>query len=284
MTRTLPMVCAVAFALPVFAQNQQQPVVETTTITTTTTTVESEFDLIGELWSVQDATPVECGSVDLRFTGQWITANAPANKGDSDDDFVLTPSIVWGIAEEVEVFARVPSWIGDGGNIPGDEGEVGNFDTYAGLLWRFVDGDTMDWAFQGTARIPTGDQSNGIDGEFRLIVTNEYESGLRSHFNLFAYTSNTTNIDNNRHLQCGAVVGLDGPLGDSGDLRWVLDYMNRTSTEYGHGNTNLLDVGWQWQMADNSKLGMSAQVGLDHSDDEAPNFGATITYAHALTY
>lgn len=282
MRRIMPMVCPLALALPVFAQNQ--PVVETTTVTTTTRTVEPEADLIGELWSVQDATPVESGEVDLRLTGRWITSGAPANKGDSDDDYVLTPSIVWGIAEEVEVFARIPAWVGDGGDIPGEEGDQGNYDLHAGFLWRFVDGDTMDWAFQGTARIPTCDLSERIDGEFRLIVTNEYESGLRSHFNLFAYSSNSENIDNNRHLQCGAVVGLDGPWGDDDDVRWVLDYMNRTSTEYGHDNTNLLDAGWQWQMADNSKLGMSVQVGLDHANDEAPNFGATITYAQALTY
>jgi hypothetical protein len=275
-----------ALSVPVLAQTDKPVVVqESTTVTTTTTRVPSdEFYLLRELWSVKDATPIPCGQVDLRLTGGWITANAPANKGDSNDDFVITPSIVWGAAENVEVFASVPSWVGDGGEIPGDEGNQGNFDTYAGVLWRFADSDAGDWAFQATTRIPTGDQSNGVDVEGRLILTNEYASGIRSHLNFFAYSSNTSNIDNNRHLQCGAIAGLDGPLNDDGSLRWVLDYMNRTSTEYGHDNTNLADVGFQWKIDECNNFGMSMQVGLDHANDEAPNFGAKITYAYSLTY
>jgi len=285
MKRPLSTVCALALALPALGQTER-PIQETTTVTTTTTTVppSSGFDLLGELWSMQDATPLPCGQVDLRLTGGWITSSAPANKGDSGDDFVITPSIVWGAADNLEVFANVPSWVGAGGEIPGDEGNQGNFDTYAGLLWRFADTDQGDWAFQATTRIPTGDQSSGVDVEGRRILTNEYASGLRSHFNFFTYSSNTSNVRNNRHLQCGAIVGLDGPLNGDGSVRWVLDYMNRTSTEYGHDNTNLLDAGFQWKIDECNNFGMSVQAGLDHANDEAPNFGAKVTYSYSLTY
>lgn len=295
MKRVFPYVCALTLVVPVFAQNgpEQQ---EKTTVTTTTASTGSEFYLLEELWSVQDAVPVRPGQVDLRLTTGWVTANAPANRGDSNDDWIVTPSLVWGTCENVEVFVNVPIWVGDSGEIPGvkgiddngslDRGLDGNYDAYVGFLWRFA--EQVDWqpaaAFQATARIPTGDDSSGVDGEFRLIFTNEYDSGLRSHLNGFLYTSNGDNIENNRHLQYGAGVGLDGPLCAGGAVRWVLDYINRSSTEYGHSNTNLVDAGWQWKIDDMTNLGMSFQIGLDHSDDEAPNFGARLTYAHSLTY
>lgn len=293
MKRLFPYVCVMAMAMPALAQETTR---ETTTVTTTTTTVSSDFDLLGELWSIQDAVPVRCGQVDLRLTGQWITSSAPANRGDSGDDFIITPSLVWGAAENVELFVNVPVWVGNGGDIPGiqgvnddgslDRGLDGNYDAYVGFLWRFS--EQVDYwpaaAVQMTARVPTGDGSSGVDGEARLVLTNDYDGGLRSHFNIFGYSSNGDNIDNNRHLQYGVAVGMDGPLCDDGSVRWVLDYLNRSSTEYGNSNTNLVDVGWQWKMSDMSNLGMSVQIGLDHSDDEAPNFGAKLTYAHSLTY
>lgn len=264
---------------PVWAQEKEK-----TTITTKTETVkEAGADLLGELWSFNDATPVAPGQLDFRLTGQWITAGAPANRGDSDDDFVLTPSLVWGSCENVEVFAQVPSWIGDGGDIPGLEN--GNFDTYLGFLWRFSEQQDF-WpasAFQGTARVPTGDNSRGVDGEFRLIMTNEYNGGLRSHFNAFALTANGDNEPNTRDFQYGGVVGMDGPLCDDGAVRWVFDYMNRSSYHYGSSNINLLDVGWEWATSDASHLGMSVQIGLDDNDD-TPNFGAKLTYAWSITY
>jgi len=138
-------------------------------------------------------------------------------------------------------------------------------------------------ALQASARIPTGDGSSGVDGELRLIFTNDYDSGLRSHLNGFVYSSNGDNVENNRHFQYGAAIGLDGPLCADGAVRWVIDYINRSSTQYGNSSMNLLDLGWQWKMSDMANWGMSFQVGLD-DEDETPNFGAKMTYAHSLTY
>lgn len=296
MRKALTLLGILFVASPAWAQEKEK-----TTITTKTETVkDAGADVLGELWSFQDATPVAPGQLDLRFTGQWITANAPANRGDSNDDFVVMPSLVWGSCPNVEVFARVPAWVGDGGDIPGQE--HGNFDSYVGFLWRFSEQQDMwpSMAFQGTARIPTGDRSSGVDGEGRLILTNEYSSGLRSHFNVFAVTVNGDNEDANdnfgdsfdgssefsaetRDFQYGGVIGLDGPLCDDGSVRWVLDYMNRSSYHNGASNINLLDVGWEWATSDASHLGMSVQIGLD-DNEETPNFGAKLTYAWSITY
>ncbi len=256
---------------------------DVTTETSTTTTVSGAADLLPELWLLDDATVLDTGRVELRFTFSWETADFPANGGNSDDDLIIRPSLVWGPCANVEVFAEVPIWVGDGG----DRGALtrGNADTNIGFTWRIAEPEDI-WpaaALQFSARVPTGDQSSGVDGEARLILTNEYDSGVRSHFNVFAKTVNGDNEVNSRDFQYGAGVGLDGPLCADGAVRWVMDYMNRSSFHDGASSLNLLEAGWQWTISDAQALGMSFQAGLDNHDD-TPDFGASITYAHALTY
>lgn len=304
-------ICAFAIVLFPAAMALGQET-ETTTVTTTTTTVDGGANLTSELWYMDDATTLDQGRVELRFTSRWVTAGNPANNGDSSDDFTFTPGIAWGAAENLELFANVPIWLGAGG----DRGafEDGNYDTYAGLTWRLS--DQQDWwpasALKFTARIPTGDGSDHIDGEARLILTNEYESGIRSHVNAFAYTANGMDdqpsgggddsflgVDlgglgfnflgvggdeiDRRHFQWGFVFGLDGPLCGDGAVRWVLDYMHRSSEYYGRNNTQILEAGWEWDIDECNRLGMSVQIGLDRLGD-TPNFGAGVNYTRALTY
>jgi len=248
-----------------------------------TTAVSGGANLLSELWLVEDATPLDTGQVDLRLTLAWVTASAPANRGDSDDDFVVVPSLRWGAWNNVEVFATVPVWVGDGGDVgPLD---VGNADTMLGFTWRIHEPEGI-WpahALRGHLRVPTGDNSSGVDGELRLILTNDYDSGVRSHFNAFAQTVNGDNDPDLRHFQWGAVFGVDGPLCGDGAVRWVADYLHRSSYHFGAGNVNMLEAGLEWDMAAAQKLGMSLQVGLDDNED-TPNFGAAITYAYSLTY
>ncbi len=115
-------------------------------------------------------------------------------------------------------------------------------------------------------------------------MTNEYDNGLRSHLNFFLSSVNTDNNENARHFQYGAVVGMDGPLCADGAVRWVLDYMWRISDSYGGGHVNMVEGGWQWQIADAHKLGMVLQAGLDHAEDSAPNMGAGVTYSYTIAY
>lgn len=242
-----------------------------------------EPNLLNEAWAMDDAVPLATGQVDLRFSFGWVTADFPANRGDSDDDFFFTPSLVWGTCDNVEAFVSVPIWLGDGGDVGAND--RGNADTFAGFLWRFAEPQDA-WpamAVQVTARIPTGDNSGGVDGEFRLILTNDYDSGLRSHVNVFASTVNGNNEPSLEHFQYGVVLGMDGPLCSNGAVRWVADYMHRSRFREGAANINLFEIGWEWEMAEAQRLGMSVQVGLDDNED-TPNFGAIITYSHSLTF
>lgn len=280
MKKTLSVALVLAFAVSAIAQEK-----ESTRITTTTTTVapKSGFDLLGgETFNVTDATPFTTGAIDLRLGWRWETENAPASAGDSNDDWYVQPAIVWGVAEGWELSATVPVQIGDGGEIPGQTD--GNADTYFGALWQFKaqEGYWPAMALASSLRTPTGDNSNGVDWELRLALTNEYDSGVRSHLNFFGITANHDNYENLRHWQYGAVAGLDGPLCADGAVRWVFDYMYRMGQHEGGGGKNIAEAGWQWQIDDNNKLGMGIQVGLDHAEDETANLGATLTYAYTL--
>lgn len=303
MKRMCVLMCVVLAAGTVLAQ-------ESDVTYETTTTVSGGEDLISQLWFLEDATPLDTGQVDLRLGFGWVTASAPANLGDSDDDFVVTPSIVWGAAEDLELSVSVPVWVGDGGDV-GVIDDI-NYDTTVGVLWRIIGqsakcaqcekGPFPALALSGSARIPTGCGSSGVDGELRLILTNEYDSGIRSHFNAFAQYVDREYGDEfgrrggmrgfgrrdrgrlePRDFQYGFVVGLDGPLCADGAVRWVLDYMNRRGYHEGTSNMNMLETGWEWTMSDIQKLGFSVQIGLDHNDD-TPNFGAAFNYAHSLTF
>ncbi len=290
--------CVLAFCNLAAAQES-----DVTHVTTKTETVSSDFDLIAPLFFFEDAVPLECGKVDLRFHFQWITGGDPAgqgrksrwwdtsgsgglfgnkrDRGDGDDDFVLTPAIYWGITDNLELSARVPMWLGDGG----DKGALdeSNFDSELGMLWRFreQEGWFPALALSSTLRLPTGDRSNKFDVEMRLVMTNDYDSGLRSHINAFMASVNGNSDENLRHFQWGFVFGLDGPLCADGSVRWVADYMHRSSHHYGASNMNILELGWQWDISEAHRLGMATQIALDRVDD-TPNFGAGITYSWSI--
>jgi len=296
MRRTIVATCVLAMGVAASAQES-----DVTTVTTKTTTIAGDADLMSQLWQFEDATPLDCGKLDLRLGFRWETASAPANLGDSDDDFVLTPALVWGVVEGLELSARVPVWVGDGG----DAGALdeGNADTHLGVLWRFMEqGDPWPaMALSGTLRVPTGDNSNKVDAELRLVMTNEYDSGVRSHLNGFVQSVNGNSDpglrrsrgwwgggsfwgddddegEGLRHFQWGVVIGADGPLCADGAVRWVADYMHRSSHHYGASNINMLELGWEWEISEVHNLGMSFQIGLDDNEDTA-NFGAGVMYS-----
>ncbi|MBU0718015.1 MAG: hypothetical protein KJ749_07190 [Planctomycetes bacterium] len=277
---------------------------DVTTIRTTTTS--QGEDLLSQLWFMEDATPLDAGQFDLRLGFNWVTESRHANLGETSDNFVLTPAIVWGACEDLELSLSVDNWLGDSGDM--GPYEDGNHDTTVGMLWRIHEqtGSCAEGcitrpsvALSSSARIPTGCGSEGVDGELRLIMTRDYDSGIRSHLNVFGKSVDGGNQDlvsgwslfgwlggdddylDARHFQWGAVLGADGPLCDDGAVRWVADYLHQSSRVDGRGDMDILELGWEWTMSEMHKLGMSMQAGLDHMDDN-PNFGAGMMYAMSI--
>lgn len=276
MKRVLATMLMLGFCTVALAQEK-----EVTNIKTETQPVSCGWDLLNN-WNVSDASTLPPAHVHLRMRYNWVTSEKPANNDDENDDHQLTPAIVWGIDEYWEWAVSVPYWFSeDGQDRPGELD--GNWDTFSTLQWRFMeqDGCLPAMAVATTLRIPTGDESNKVDLEGRLILTNQYDSGIRSHINAFAVSVNGDNDENARHFQWGFVVGIDGPLNDDNTFRWVADYMHRSSYNYGRGNVNQLELGWEWHIDDQNALGMSVQLGLDGEDDGI-NAGIGMVYSHSL--
>jgi hypothetical protein len=287
-----------ALGVPAVAQESEK----TTVKTTTTVIVEDQANLLAPLWRVTDAVPVESGTLDLRAGFWWETGDGAQTLGDGDDDFILTPALVWGVAENFEVSARVPTWWGDSG----DRGPFadGNYDTYLGGLWRFreQEGYWPAMALGTDIRVPTGDGSSGVDAELRLVLTNTYDSGIRSHVNIYGASLNG---DNDEHVSAeldgddgglfgdeggldredigwGVVFGLDGPLAEN--LRWVADYEYRSARyKSSDKDVQVAEFGVEWKIDDSNALGVAAQFGV-HNTDETPDYGGGVTYSHTLRF
>lgn len=280
MKQILSGVFVLALTVSAVAQQKEKT---TVTTTTTTTTAKSGFDLLGgETWNVTDATTFTQGAVDLRLSTRY-TESAITDDGDVDEAWTLQPEVVWGATDRLELFFTVP--IKNIENL-GDATE-GNYDSYLGGQYRFTEQEGY-WpalALASSVRIPTGDGSNGMDWELRLVLTNEYDSGIRSHLNVFGKYAEHNNFEpfELRNFQYGAVAGLDGPLCADGAVRWVADYMYRISEVDGGGGQNIGEAGFQWQINECNKIGMSLQMSLDHSE-AVSDVGAALTYAYTLKY
>lgn len=274
MKQTLGCAFVLAFAVSAIAQEKEK-----TTVTTTTTTVKSGFDLLGgETFNVIDATPFETGAVDLRLSGRWVESGRTKDGGE-DGVWTMQPTVVWGAAENLEVSFTVPFTHVDNFSDAPD----GHYDTYFGLLWRLKEQENW-WpaiALGSNLRIPTSEDSNGVDWELRLVLTNEWDGDIRSHFNIFGITVNHDNYADARDFQYGAVLGFDGPLCADGAVRWVADYMYRISDQDGNGGQNIGEAGFQWQINECNKIGFSVQLALDHAE-ETSNHGAALTYAYTI--
>jgi hypothetical protein len=242
---------------------------------TTTTTTTGGADLLSPLWNMDDATIQAPGALDLRLTSRWGTG---ADDGDSGDDFAFQHGVLWGMAENLEGFA-ITDWVIGEGKVDG------NGDTTLGMTWRFseANGNMPTMALQGSARIPTGYHSSGVDGEGRLIISHDYDSGIRSHVNVFARTINGDNDPSMKDFNYGAVFGADGPLCSDGAVRWVADYMWQHRTHDGGNNDNIVELGWEWQMEAARRFGMSVQISVDRAS-QSSDFGAGFTYSHGLTF
>jgi len=313
MKRVLAFICALSVSTAVLGQEagEGEPPAPTPAMDET-----AAPDLLNN-YRFQDASSLEGGSFDLRFGSQWWTGSHP---GGSADNFILTPSVVWGITDEFELTFGVDAWLGDGNDM--GPFEDGNFDSNLRLHWRFHDQVGFEhkegylhlpsMALSSTVRIPTGCGSEKMDAELRFIASYEYTSGIRSHFNLFGKSVNGNNLETNRNddddvfnfdnsnrgfdflglggadelddvrdFQYGAILGADGPLNGDGSLRWVADYAFNSSNYDGNGSNHIAEVGFEWEMSDVSRIGMSVQAALDHGGD-APNWGIGLMYAFAL--
>jgi hypothetical protein len=268
---------------------------ESKTESTTTSTVKNEccypFKGVNEFFNIREAnSDVKACEWEFMLGSAWSTFYSRKHR---DDDFTLTPSVKYGITDnlfaELELLAVN---FGDGLNLPNSSGADGTGDTALKLFWQFLheDGCLPAMAIWGVARLPTGENSAKIDGTLNMAITKTICGPLRAHMQGFVETANGSRGDwdreefgDRRNFQWGVGPGLDYAINECNLI--VLNYLNRSSDYYGGHNSNICELGYVYKINECSWL--RAAVDADtHADIDGPHSGphwtAKVQYAYSL--
>ena len=228
-----------------------------------------DYRQLSDFFNVREANVnTEAGEWELELEGAWSTG------GGGDDDFAFTPNIKYGLNDDMFIEAEIlPLTIGDGGN-------QGNGDIGLQLFYQFTrETDTLPaFAAWAEARFPTGDGSSGVDGELHFNLTKTLMTDVRWHLEGFVETANGGRGDEGDHrrsFQWGAGIGFDYQIDDL--TICTVNYLNRSSEEYGNSNQQILEIGGVREIAENQHLKLALDIGLD--DDETPDFGVKILWS-----
>jgi len=232
---------------------------------------EGDYREVSSFFNVREANAnVGRGECEFELTGEWVTGH-----GDGDDDFTLSPSVKYGITDDMYTELEfLPINIGDGGDQgPGDIGLT--------LFNQFVheDGAMPALAAWAEMRIPSGDGSSGVDGSLHTAVTKTLATKLRGHIAGFVETANGSRDggeDTRRPFQWGLGAGVDYECDP--DTIGVLNYFHRSSENEGNPNYHLLEVGIVRKVYQDNYVKLAFDVGLD-GHKETPDFGAKIQWA-----
>ncbi len=229
---------------------------------------------VSEFFNIREANPnVGAGGWELRLPAAWNTRS-----DGRDDNFLLGPALKYGITDDLFVGLELAPL-----NL-GDSRDQGNGDLNLLVHWRLLrENDTMPavatWA---RMRIPSGQGSRGVDGEFHGTITKTIVGALRAHLDGFVMTANgerTAFEDDRRHFQWGVGPGFDYALDDQTLL--LLNYLHRSSNLYGNHNINLLEIGVNRQLSATQAVKAAIDIGLDDGP-ETPNFGAKLEWSLTL--
>lgn len=250
---------------PDFRLTSAQVVEESTTVTSRTTTMEEDSWTIEGPIRLRSADPTETGELEIKNIGSWETTRG------EEDEFEYELELEYGLSEDHELLLALPFQIGDGRI-------EGNGDVTLGWHWRLwrEEGWRPAFAMRNFVRIPTGVDSNGVDYEWIGLLTKTIVPGsTRLHLNPFLASINGDNNEEARPFRWGAAFGVDHRLND--DWLLVADYRYENGEEEGTRDNHTLEVGADWRLAEQHKLGFVVQVGLD-GDDSGPALGASVSY------
>lgn len=228
-----------------------------TTTTTTESSSEYGFGGLGDFWNVREANSnLKAGQWNFETTWGWST-----NSDGSDDDVFGAFALRYGISDDIFAeFQVYPLNLGDGDN-------QGNGDLGIILFWTPVrETETMPaFGTYGKMRIPSGDGSSKVDGEWHWIVTKTLMPKFRMHMEGFIQTANggrsDAQDDGRRPFQWGVGPGFDYQIAEK--TKAVLNYLNRSSDQIGNQNTNVLEIGIAQGIGENQYVCVGVDIGLD---------------------
>lgn len=252
------------------------PTTKTETKTQTETSnvfAERGYREVSDFFNIREANPqVGKGEWELEFSGGWNT------KSGQHDQVGFNQSLKYGITDDffVELEVEEPR-IGEGA-------DQGNGDINLILYQRVVkETDSLPAiGFQEEMRIPSGDGSSGVDGTLTAAVTKTIVDRFRAHFNGWIETANGEpggESEDRRHFQWGVGPGFDYMI-DEKTLA-LINYVNKSSDEYGNHNNNILELGGTRLLTKNDKydtlVKFAVDIGLDGQED-TPHLGAKILW------
>ena len=250
----------------------EHTVSDRTTVRTETKTVEEfGYKEISSFFNIREANAnVDQGEWELEFEGEWSTSS-----DGSDDDVEAAVSLKYGITDDVWVEIEVlPINLGDGGNQ--GAGDLGL------SLFKQWTKEGEHWAAFATwadMRIPTGDGSEGVDGALHFTITKTLAPRWRMHWDGYIMTANGEIGDDDsdrRHFQWGLGPGFDYEFSEA--TIGTINYLHRSSEEYGHSNVHVLERGVAHELCEGQHLKAAVDIGLDGRKDN-DNFGAKLQWS-----
>lgn len=236
----------------------------------------SEHDEYGYLevssfFNIREANAnVEQGEWEFEVPSGWSTG------GGGDDDFDVAASLKYGITNDLFVELGVlPINIGDGG-------DQGNGDIFVELFQQLLH-ENGSWlpaaALWAEMRLPTGDGSSKVDGEFHLNLTKTIVPDFRAHVEGFVETANGgrgNESEDREHFQWGAGPGFDYQIDEKTIA--LLNYLYHSREEEGGKGSNVIEIGVARELVEGQHLKLAADIGVD-GRDSTPNFGAKVQWS-----
>jgi hypothetical protein len=214
---------------------------------------------------LRSADPLEAGELEFKFIYGY-------EKEEDEEEHEIEFVVEWGMMEDIEFILEMPIEVGEGrveGN--GDITQLGFHIRH----WE-EDGWMPAFATRHLFRIPTGYRSDGVDYLARGLFTKTLIADqLRLHLNPWLKSVNGNMEEGDRHFLWGVAIGCDYRVND--DLLFILDYHNRVSEEEGYRNHHSIELGADWEFAENNLLAFQTEFEID-GDESGPDFSARISY------
>lgn len=231
---------------------------------------------VNEFFNIREAySDVECGEWEIGAGAWWDT-------GDRRRDHVeIAEWVKLGITDNLHIAVKNSQPLGYGGDGAGE--------TFLRVFNTFIREQDGEWwpAFAGylDMRIPTGHESDGVDGRMGGILTKQLNDCLRIHFEGWVATVNGVQgyrdyygTYDYRHFQWGLGPGIDYAIGE--DTLIVANYLHQVNPRYGDNNVNTVEAGIVHRFGETENCYHLLKAGCDLNlcDDAPYRFGAKFAW------
>jgi hypothetical protein len=210
-----------------------------------------------------DAVPTEAGNLEAQVSSQYERTQ------NGDSQVLLRPNLQAGITDYWQGMIQA--------DVAASGDNRGSGDVALGSLFRLVtETDSVPAvALLTQAQLPTGINSQGLDGAVGVNVTKALAGALRAHLN-GQWTHNAEpRADERRHLARG-IVGFDYALGESTLLLLDGRYDDRRSAGE---SDQVVELGFLSRVASETQLGLGLGLGVG---DSASDYLASLSLAQSL--